>query len=67
MSDLVSLETEPLRTELARVWQVFRVRLAVIYHVAAFSSLISTVQASELLVKSVRLRVTVVDLHEFFL
>ena len=67
MSDSISLKTEPLGTELTGVWQVFRVGLAVVYHVATFGRLISTVEASELLVQSVRLRVTVIDFHEFFL
>ena len=41
--------------------------LAVVYHVATFGRLISTVDAPQLLVKSVRLRVAVIRFHEFFL
>ena len=40
--------------------------LAVVYHVPTFGSLISTVHAPKLLVKSVRLRVTVIRCNEFF-
>ena len=67
MSDLVSLETEPLGAKLAGEWQVFRVRLAVVYHVAAFCGLIGTVKAFQLLVEPIRLRVTEVYFHKFFL
>ena len=67
MSDLVSLETEPLRTELAREWKVICVGLAVIDHIATFGRFIGTVQAFKLLVKPVRLRVAVVCFHKLFL
>ena len=67
MSDLVSLETKSLRTELAGEWKVICVGLAVIDHVATLGRLIGTVQASKLLVKPVRLRVAVVCFHELFL
>ena len=67
MSDLVSLETEPLGTELAGEWKVICVGLAVIDYIATFGRFIGTVQVSKLLVKPVRLRVAVVCFHELFL
>ena len=64
MSHLIALKAESLGAEFARKWQVVGVSLAVVYHIAALSSLVCAMQAPELLIEPIGLRVSVVDLHE---
>ena len=64
MSHFVALKAKSLRAEFTGKWQVVGVSLAVVYHIAALSSLVSAMQAPELLIEPIGLRVSVVYLHE---
>jgi hypothetical protein len=50
VADLVTLETESLGAELARIRQIFVVGLAVVYHVSTLAGLVSAINTPKLLV-----------------